>query len=403
MRTIRFDFDIPKILITRGLRRIWPGVVWSPLSPTRFIDMPDPPLPGPRWIRVRNRQCGICATDLSLLLVRGGPRISIAALPGFSSVYLGHELVADVIEIGPEVSRVQPGDRVVLDTTIVGPHCLSQEIQPRCQHCAAGNYALCENQSAQAGPARVGGGWGDGFVAHESEVHKVSGDLSDDQAVLLEPSGVALRTVMREPPKPDDRVLVVGSGILGLLVCAVVHLVEPRANVAVFARYPHQSAMATRLGADLVMPDESTYEDVAELTGARLYEGPLANRTLMGGFDIVYDTIGSGRTIGDSLRWTRAGGTLVVAGIALDRLTIDLTPVWHQEVTLKGITGHEIGEWRGRPTKGFDMLGQSMRDGSLQTGGLITHRYRLEDYKEAVSTALDKRTGSIKVVLELTP
>ena len=400
MHTYRFDFSIPKILVTRSLRHAWPGVVWSPVSPTRRLDLPDPPLPGSRWIRVRNLQTGICATDLSLLLVKGGPRISIAALPGFSRFYLGHEVVSEVTEIGHDVESVSVGDRVVLDTTIFGPTCLSQEITIPCRHCLAGDYALCENQSAQAGPARVGGGWGEGYVAHESEVYRVPHGLTDDQAVLLEPSGVALRTVSRELPRSGDQVLVVGCGILGLLVCAMVKIAEPDAHVTAIARYPHQASMASRMGADQILSDRDAYEEVARLTGACLYEGQLGNRTVTGGYDIVYDMIGRANTLSDSLRWARAGGTVVVAGIAFDLVKVDLTPVWHQEVTLKGITGHEIATWRGLPVKSLSLLGQWMTDGTLDTDGIITHRYPLPQIRRAVATALDRRAGAIKVVLE---
>ncbi len=58
MQTIYYELNIPKALITKALRPLWPGVVWSPFSPTRFAVLPEQPLPGPRWIRVRNRQCG---------------------------------------------------------------------------------------------------------------------------------------------------------------------------------------------------------------------------------------------------------------------------------------------------------------------------------------------------------
>jgi threonine dehydrogenase-like Zn-dependent dehydrogenase len=401
MIAYRFDFSIPRILATRALRPVWRGVVWSPLSPTRRLRIPDQPLPGPRWIRVRNLQTGICATDLSLLLVRGGPRISIAALPGFSQFYLGHEVLSVVTEAGPDVQTIVVGDRVVLDTTITGPTCASQSIVPACRHCTAGNVALCENQSAQAGPVRIGGGWGDGYVAHESEVHGVPEALTSDQAVLLEPAGVALRTVAREPPRPGDHVLIVGCGILGLLVCGLAKIGQPAAHVTAMARYPHQAAMARKMGADEVLGPGDVYAEVARLTGARLYRGQLGNQTTIGGFDVVYNMVGSARALEDSLRWTRAGGTVVVAGIAFDSVRVDLTPVWHQEVSLKGITGHEIDAWHGRPAKALGLLAQWMAEGTLRTDGLITHRYPLRRIREAVATALARDAGAIKVVLDV--
>ena len=120
MRAVYFDKNIPKVLITKLLRPLWPGVVWSPLSPTTVADLPRPPLPGPRWLRVQNRLCGICATDLALLFVKVDPAISIAAIPGQSRFNLGHEVVSEVVEIGPAVTRFRPGDRVVMETRFFG-------------------------------------------------------------------------------------------------------------------------------------------------------------------------------------------------------------------------------------------------------------------------------------------
>jgi threonine dehydrogenase-like Zn-dependent dehydrogenase len=401
MQTFYFEVKIPKVLITKALRRVWPGVIWSPLSPSRFATLPDPPLAGPRWVRVRNRQCGICATDVMLLLVEADPRVSMAPLPGLARFYLGHEVVSDVIETGPQVTTVRVGDRVIMNTRHAGPTCFSQEISPPCRHCGEGNYALCENQSRGAGPVGVGGGWGDSYTAHESEVFNVPDDLTDDQAVLVEPASVAVRAVLRRRPKSGERVLVIGCGVIGLLTVGVARMAAPQAHITALARYPHQAAMARRLGADEVISDRDEYEQVARVTGGQLYVGPLSNKMLLGGYDVIYDIVGTGRTIKDSLRWARAGGTVVVVGISLKLMRTDLSPVWHQEVSLMGSLVHGIEEWQGQRIHGYNLAMQWMRDGALPTDGLITHRFPLRKYKRAVATAIDKRTGAIKVVFQM--
>lgn len=401
MRTILFELNIPKALITKALRPVWPGVIWSPLSPSRFATLPEPDLPGPHWIRVQNRQCAICATDLTLLLVQADPRISMAALPGFERVYLGHEVISEVVETGPEVRSVRVGDRVVMDTRFTGPTCLSQEISPPCRHCAAGNYARCENQSAGIGPVGQGGGWGDGYTAHESEVLRVPDDLDDDQAILVEPASVALRAVLRCRPEPGARVLVIGCGVIGLLTVRVTRIVAPGTHITAMARYSHQAEAARLLGADEVLAAGQEYEEVARVTGGHLYAGPLGNKTLLGGFDVIYDIVGNGQTIKDSLRWARAGGTVVVVGISPKIVKTDLSPVWHQEVTLLGSVVHGAESWDGQSVHGYHLVTQWMRDGSLPTAPLITHRFPLEEYKRAIATAIDKRTGAIRVVFQM--
>ena len=401
MRTIYFDVNIPKVLITKALRRVWPGVIWSPVSPSRFATLPEPPLPGPRWIRVSNRQCGICATDLTLLLVQADPGVSIAALPGLKRFYLGHEAVSDVVETGPEVTTVQVGDRVIMDTRFTGPTCFSQEISPPCFHCSVGNSARCENQSRGVGSVGVGGGWGDIYTAHESEVFKIPDGFPDDQAILVEPTSVAARAVLRRIPKASERVLVIGCGIIGLLTVHVTRIVAPRTHITAIARYSHQATMARRLGADEVISDGDTYEEIARLTSGHLYVGPLNNKMLLGGYDVIYDIVGTAQTIKDSLRWARAGGTVVVVGISPRLMKTDLSPIWHQEVNLIGSVVHGIEEWHGQRIHGFDLAMQWMQDGILSTDGFITHRFPLKEYKRATATATDKSTGAIKVVFQI--
>ncbi|MGD9315837.1 MAG: alcohol dehydrogenase catalytic domain-containing protein [Anaerolineae bacterium] len=403
MQTIYFEMNIPKALVTKALRPVWPGVVWTPLSPSRFATLPDPPLPGPRWIRLRNRQCGICATDLTLLQVEADPQVSMAALPSLARFYLGHEVVSDVVETGPQVATLQVGDRVIMDTPHTGPTCFSQEIAPPCPHCSAGNHARCENQAKGASPTAIGGGWGDSYIAHETEVFKIPTDLTDDQAVLTEPASVALRAVLRARPGPGQRVLVIGCGIIGLLTVRLTRIVEPQAHITAMARYPHQVDMARRLGADDVLAGGDQFAEVARLTGGQLHTGALGNQMLLGGYDVIYDIVGSGRTIKDGLRWARAGATVVVVGISPKLVKTDLSPIWHQEVTLTGTVVHGIEQWQGQPVHGYDLVMRWMREGILLTDGLITHRFPLADYKEAVATATDKRTGAIKVLFQMQP
>jgi threonine dehydrogenase-like Zn-dependent dehydrogenase len=306
-----------------------------------------------------------------------------------------------VIEIGAGVNTVQVGNRVIMDTRALGPTCLSQEVAPPCRHCREGKYALCENQAAGTGPTGVGGGWGDGYVAHESEIYKVPDDVTDDQAVLVEPASVALSAVLRRVPEREERVLIIGCGTIGLLTVHMVRIVAPKAHTTVMARYPHQAAMARHLGADEVISDGNAYEEIARITGGQLYRGPLGNRMLLGGYDVVYDIVGIDQTVRDGLRWARARGTVVIVGISLKLLKTDLNPIWHQEVNLIGSAGHRIEEWDGQRVHAYDLVIRWMRDGALPIDGLITHRFLLEAYKRAVATATDKRSGAIKVTFRM--
>jgi len=97
-------------------------------------------------------------------------------------------------------------------------NCLKQEIMPLCRHCRDGNYTLCENSSLGRGPRGMGGGWGDSFTVHATGVYRVPDELDDETALMIEPLSVGVRTALRCLPHPEQRVLVVGCGIV-LALC----------------------------------------------------------------------------------------------------------------------------------------------------------------------------------------
>jgi len=398
MRTIYFEKNIPKIMLTAALRPIWPNVVFSGLSPTRLADVPDKPLPGPGWVRVDNRMCGICASDLHLVFVEADPRISLAALPGTDRLYLGHEILGEITEIGQDVSSLKVGDRVIMDYLEV--NCVAAGIEPRCRHCQEGNYYRCEKAFEDHGPEGIGGGWGDSFTAYHSGLYRVPDELDDDTAMLIEPLSVGVRSALRRLPEADQQALVVGSGMIGLTVIAALRALSPDCHITAMARYPQQAEMARKLGADEVIGREDPYEAAARITGGHLYTGTFNIRTMVGGFDVVFDCVGTGKTVQDSLRWTRAGGAVVLAGVYLKPMRVDLTPVWYQEIALIGLMAHGTEQWKGRKLSTYDLTVELLLNGKLNTDGFITHRYPLERWREAVRTAGNKTRGAIKVVLD---
>lgn len=401
MQAIWLDKDIPRVLLTKAVSPLWPGFIWTPLSAARAGYLPDPPLPGPHWLRVRNEACGVCATDLSLLFVHADPSVAPAALPGISRIFLGHETSSIVTEVGSGVRRFRVGDRVTMDTHFTGANCVTLGIEPKCRHCEQGEYPLCVN-SSQTGPRGAGGGFGDGFVTHESAVFPVPAELSTIQVAMIEPLSVAVHAVARRAPKPGDHVLVIGAGIIGLLLVMTIRAIQPAARVTVIARYPHQQQMAERLGAENILK-EPGYPEIARLTGGRYFSAPLNKGVVVGGFDVIYDCVGDARTTNDSLRWARAGGTLVMVGVHMSPMPkLDLTRVWFHEVNVIGTNQHGIDALNGQRKHTYEWVMDYYRSGAFaQVESLITHRFPMQDYRTAFRVAGQKgKEKSIKVMLE---
>jgi threonine dehydrogenase-like Zn-dependent dehydrogenase len=98
MRTLVVDVSVSRIVLTRLLGRLWPGAYFSRLSPLQLVDLDDPPLPAPDWVRVKNRLCGICGSDLHQLFVDASLDVAPVALPSNQRIYLGHEMVGQIVE-----------------------------------------------------------------------------------------------------------------------------------------------------------------------------------------------------------------------------------------------------------------------------------------------------------------
>ncbi|HLF01745.1 MAG TPA: alcohol dehydrogenase catalytic domain-containing protein [Anaerolineales bacterium] len=400
MQTIYFEKNIPRVLATKFISHYWPDFVWTPFSSARVATVPDPPLPGPNWLRVRNRLCGICASDLHLLFVHADPSVAPAALPGTNRFYLGHEVVSIVVEVGSAVTRCKVGDRVIMDSRFAGANCHTLGIKPVCRQCAAHEHNFCENK-ALPGPRGEGGGFGDSYTAHETEVYPCPPDLTDDQAALVEPMACAVHSTLRRPPEPGERVLVVGAGIIGLCQVMAARAFQPDCRITAIARYPHQAEMARRVGANDVLTGREGYEGVAKHVGGKFYSAPLNKGIVVSGFDLIYDCVGNAETIGDSLRWTRAGGTVVVVGVNLNPVSIDLTLVWYHHVNLIGTREHGHSTWNGQTRHDYDWVIDFIRNGRFPTAGLITHRFPFADYKRAIATSMSKaKERAVKVVVE---
>jgi len=400
MKSIVVDVEAARLIATQLARRSrLAAPYFGPLSPVRMVDVELPSPPPPGCVRVRNRISSICGSDLHFVLADGDLRIAPAALPGGERHYMGHELVGEVVEVGEGVTQVAVGDRVI--QIRAGADCMAQMRPDPCRHCAEGNYNLCEAPPRPDDAPSIGGGWSPEWIGPQGRLYKVPPELTDEQAVLIEPAGSAIRGALRHRPCPGDKVLVIGCGTQGLVTIQALRAVQPDCSVYALARFPYQAEMARKGGAQVIMLGQDLYAEAATITGARLYTGMFGNRTLLGGFDAVYDCVGVPQTLRDALRLTRAGGTVVLIGVYLAPMHIDLTPVWFHEIDLKGVLAHGAEEWDGVRMSTFDVGVRWVLEGKLNFDGFITHRFRLDQYQEALRAAVQQaKSSSIKVVFD---
>ncbi len=400
MKTMYLDLSIPRIILTRALARFSRAAYFAPTSCLHLAQMPDPPLPARDWVRVRNRMCGICGSDLHQIFVDAGLDVAPVALPSHQRIYLGHEMVGDVIEVGAAARDFKIGDRVVRWGR--ADDCRARGRAELCPACARGHRVLCEYASEPREHHPIGGGFSDTFITPASTLLHVPADLSDEHATLIEPAAVAIHAASRRPAHPGERVLVLGCGVIGFLLIQAIRALQPACEITALAQFEWQAELAKKYGAQYtILARDDGYAETARLTGARVYE-KRGNRMLLGGFDVVFDVVGIESTLNNALRWTRAGGAVVLVGVNLHRMKLDVTPVWYQEVNLIGAVGHDVVTWEGESLSTFELAMRWMQAGKLNCAGLVTHHFALDDYRRAFEVAADKRAHrSIKVVFDL--
>ena len=352
----------------------------------RLTESRPPALPSADWVAVRPRLAGICGSDQAL--VSGTASLYLASLTSGPFVP-GHEVVGEVTS-GP-----RRGERVVVEPAL---GCIARGIDPSCPECAEGLHALCRNVTEGAVPAGLqigycrgtGGGWSEGLVAHESQLHSVPGELDDEDAVMVEPLACAMHAADLAAPEPGQVMAVMGAGAIGLLVVASLRRMEPRATVLCVAKHRAQEHEARRLGADHTTTPDRFHLEAARLTGSRRLVGHLGQEMLLGGFDTVVDCVGTGPSIEAAVSAARPRGTVVLAGMP-GRLSVDLALAWQRELALRGAYGYR---------RDFPRALALARD--LRPGRLVAHGWPLRDFREALAQApRASRAGRVRTVFDL--
>jgi threonine dehydrogenase-like Zn-dependent dehydrogenase len=398
MKALYFENDPLRFALYRAARLVQTFPQLGALSPVRYAEVPEPKLPNSRWLMVRNIACGLCGTDIHFMGMDISPKSYSAALPGIKRKYLGHESVGEVIETGSEAAGFAVGDRVAF--RMDWPCCAQMDTDPPCRQCAAGSPMLCENVGLGTLPDAVGGGFSPRMAVHPSQLFKIPAALGNDAAVLLEPTACAAHGVLKARAHlvPGARVLIIGGGTIGLVAAAACRVLVPGIEVYASVRYPSQAKVAEALGARVISGKTNLYAETAKLTGGRHIKGMFGNEIVLGGFDVVLDTVGGEESFQQALRLARPGGRVVLLGINFSPGRLDYSPIWAREVEVTGINCHGI-EHDGRNT--FETAAEVLERTPELPGLIITHRFAMDDYRHALQAFMNKReSGAIKIVLE---
>jgi len=361
-------------------RRMQALAVFPAKKSVQLVDIPEPQLQDATGVLLGVREVGLCGTDREIISFEHG-----SPPPGSDRLILGHESLAEVVEVGPSVRRLSPGDLVVAMVRRPCPH-------PECRPCRAGRSDFCvTGHFTERGIKEADGFLTEYALDDEEYLVKVPKPLVD-VAVLLEPLSVVAKAVVqaraildRLPYEPGpQRGLVLGAGPIGLL--GAMALIAHGYETVVYSREPEggdKSKLVHSLGASYVSAASQPLETLTETTGE---------------FDLILEAVGFAPVMMAASRLLRANGVVALTGIPAEGAAadIDVGGALRDLVLKNQVVFGTVNAGRSDFLSAIQQLEQFMTLFPESTRKLITHRRPLSE----AARMLTQRDG-IKNVVQL--
>ncbi|MTJ81573.1 MAG: L-idonate 5-dehydrogenase [Telmatospirillum sp.] len=327
-------------------------------------EVPSDPL-GPAQLRVHIRAGGICGSDLHYYQHGGFGTVRVK-----EPMVLGHEVSGTVVEVGGAVTGFHTGDRIAISPS-----------RPcgQCRYCLAGmpNQCLAMRFYGSAAPTpHVNGAFRQEIVVEAWQAHKVGDRISDAEAAMAEPLSVALHAVRRAGQILGNRVLVTGSGPIGVLIVMAARRAGAAEIVATDIA-DEALAVAGQAGADRVI---NTGSDPAALAAFGADKGS---------FDVMFEASGSQKALAGGIDAVRPRGVIMQVGNSGAEMTLPVNVVTAKELDLRGsYRFHEE----------FAQALTFLNSRLIDVRPLITASYPFTEFREAFALAGD-RSRAMKVQL----
>jgi L-iditol 2-dehydrogenase len=306
------------------------------------IELQDVPYPeiGPRDVVVEIQAVGVCGSDTAYYKVG---YIGEWVVDG--PIILGHEVAGQVREVGPEVTRVQVGDRVAIEP---GTPCRD------CRDCMAGRYHLCRDLEFLATPP-YDGALVQYLAMDERNLYPIPDSMSFEEGALLEPLSVGIWACKRAGLEPGDEVLVSGAGPVGVLAAQTARALGA-GSVTVLDISDFRLELAGRLGFDTERSDAPSDRE----------------------FDVLLECSGAPGVLAAGLARLRTNGRAAMVGMPKQAVELPLSNLNHKELTL-GLVHRYSHTW---PT-----AIQLVASGRVDVKSIITHRFPLSGSEDALTLA----------------
>ena len=329
----------------------------------RHLEIPEPAAPAPGEALVRIHRIGICGTDY------GG---YLGKMPFFSYPRIpGHELGVEVLAVGDGVTNVQPGDHCSVEPYINCQQCYS---------CRRGHTNCCETNQTLG--VMCDGGMTERIILPARKLHP-SARLNYEQLALVETLAIGCHAVNRGNPKPDEAVLVIGAGPIGLSVIEFAKLAA-RKTIVMDMNEQRLAFVRDKMGVPDTILAKGDGSEVAQLVA--LTDGQLA--------DVVVDATGSNKSMAQALNYCAFKGRLVYVGITQAEVSIPHAPALHRREL-------DILASRNALPGDFTRIIKLIEDGQIDTKPWITHHSSFDEMIDVFPSWTKPETGVIKAIVEV--
>ena len=309
----------------------------------KIIDMEKPAIDERDNVLVKIRAAGICGSDVGIYHGKN----AAATYPRV----IGHEMVGDVVEIGGGVTKFKVGDRVIIDQVTACGHCYA---------CRKGRPNVCADLQVRC--VHIDGGYREYMAVPESDCYRLPDSLSYEDAVMIEPTTIAVQACSRAQVTFEDDVLIIGAGALGSSILRIVRLYHPR-KIIVADIEEGKLKEALEHGATDVI--DSRTEDVAE-RAHQLTDGY--------GPTVVIDAACFKGSFLTACQCAGNAGRVITMGFGVDPDEINQFVITSKELDVRG---SRLQNRRFQTV--IDLIGQ----GQIDLNGSISHRFYFQDAQKA--------------------
>jgi alcohol dehydrogenase len=327
-----------------------------------YVEIDAPAAPSPGLALVRTHRMGICGTDYSGYLGKM-PFFRYPRIPG-------HELGVEVLEVGPGVENVKPGDRCSVEPYMNCGACFA---------CRKGQGNCCEKLNVIG--VMIDGGLCERFLVRADKLH-ASSQLSFEQLALVETLAIGCHATDRGDPREGDHVLIIGAGPIGLATLEFTRLTG--ASITVMDMVPSRLEFCRRrygIQHTVVFKgDGGELEQMRAITGGDMYV-------------LATDATGNNRSMGAAVNYVAHTGSLVYVGITTDEVSFPHPALHRREMAIKGS--------RNALPRDFTRIIRLIEDGTIDTGPWITHRTPFDEVVANFETYTRPESGVIKAIVEV--